>query len=82
MVSYKRLMNHALLAFLVFQYDDALWITVDPKTVRKDEVWYFIQWEDRLGLGQTLLSHRAFRFALRSWSEAAVVVADHNDRAS
>ena len=35
-------MNHALLAFLVFQYDDALWITVDPKTVRKDKVWYFI----------------------------------------
>src|SRR5215510_4089547 len=29
---YKRLMNHALLAFLVFQYDDAIWITVDPKT--------------------------------------------------
>ena len=75
-------MNHALLAFLVFQYADALWITVDPKTVRKDEVWYFIQWEDRLGPGQTLLRHRAFRFAMRCWSEAAVVVSGHHDRAS
>jgi len=32
-------MNYTLLAFLVFQYDEALWITMDPKTVRKDEEW-------------------------------------------
>jgi hypothetical protein len=38
-LSYKRPMNDTLLAFLVFQYDEALWITVAPKTVRKEEVW-------------------------------------------
>ena len=50
--------------------------------VRKGETWYFMQWEDRLGPGQTLLSHRAWRFAWRSWSEAAVVVAGHKEEAS
>jgi len=35
-----------------------------------------------LGPGQLLLRHRAFSFALRAWSEAAVGVASHHSLAS
>lgn len=52
-------MTPPLLTALASRFSGATWLSVEPKQVRQ-EVWYFVQWEDRLGRGQLLVSEREF----------------------
>lgn len=52
-----------LLHALALRFPGATWLSVEPARIRKER-WYHILWEDRLGLGQLIVSEREFRWML------------------
>lgn len=57
-------MNHSPLTMLASHFPGALWLQIEPKTTRKREDQYFVQWEDRMGPGCLLFSQPQLRYLL------------------